>query len=107
MNWKYLLGIAVVSSLPFAASANTIVADGNFSEGVSAGSYTTYGAGQSSTAIGPWTVSSGTVDLIGNLWQGPTGGGYSLDRAFGWQSKKADEQRGKEIARQPPAKMLK
>jgi hypothetical protein len=28
-------------------------------------------------------------------------------RAFGWQSKKADEQRGKEIARQPPAKMLK
>jgi hypothetical protein len=28
-------------------------------------------------------------------------------RAFGWRSKKADEQRGKEMARQPPAKMLK
>jgi hypothetical protein len=28
-------------------------------------------------------------------------------RAFGWQRKKADEQRGKENTRQRPAKMLK
>jgi hypothetical protein len=31
----------------------------------------------------------------------------SSPRAFGWQLKQADGQRGKEITRQPPVKMLK
>jgi len=83
MNWKYVLGMAVASSFPFAASAN-IVADGNFSEGEfvtgNGGLWTTYGAGQpAGQTIGPWTVNSGSVDLTGTLWSQPPGGGYSLD----------------------------
>lgn len=63
--------------------ASDLVADGTFIEGAGAGSFTTYPSG---SAIGPWTVGldlttgqPSSVDLIGNYWAAPPGGGYSVD----------------------------
>ncbi len=62
------------------AHAATLIADGNFDAPLSPGNFTTYTSGQS---FGPWTVTSGSVDLIGNYWQAPTLGGGSVDLAGG------------------------
>lgn len=51
-------------------------ADGSFAEGAAAGAFSTYYAG---STFGAWTVTSGSVDLIGSYWPGPTSGSYSLD----------------------------
>ena len=72
---KACAAAALVLGLAGTASAAN-VADGTFSEGVGAGNFQTYDAGQS---IGAWTVSSGSVDLIGSYWQAPPTGGYSID----------------------------
>jgi len=83
---KRLVGVALAAiagwSIAAAASASTnLVSDGDFSNPYG-GVYTTYfsngsGAGAS---FGPWTVTSGSVDLIGTYWQSPSGpGGGSVD----------------------------
>ena len=72
---QFTVVTALVLGLSGAASAAN-VADGNFSEGAFAGGFQTIGGGSS---IGPWTVSSGSVDLIGSYWQAPPTGGYSID----------------------------
>jgi len=72
---KILAAGATALALSTAAHANGL-ADGSFAEGASAGGFQTYGSGGT---IGPWSVTGGQVDLIGSYWQGPTGGGYSLD----------------------------
>jgi choice-of-anchor C domain-containing protein len=53
-----------------------IVADGNFAQGASAGSFSTVNQGQT---IGPWTVTGNSVDLIGNYWEATPTGGYTVD----------------------------
>jgi len=72
---KILAAGAAALALSATAHANGL-ADGSFAEGASAGNFATYGA---VSTIGPWTVTSGQVDLIGSYWQAPTVGGYSLD----------------------------
>lgn len=52
------------------------ITDGDFSNPNGGSSFTTYSNGSS---FGPWNVTSGTVDLIGGLWQSPTVGGGSVD----------------------------
>jgi choice-of-anchor C domain-containing protein len=64
--------LALVLALGGAAHASNLVADGTFDSPSGGGSFTTYFAGQS---FGPWTVTSGSVDLIGGYWQAPAGGG--------------------------------
>jgi choice-of-anchor C domain-containing protein len=53
-----------------------IAADGQFMQGSAGTSYTGYSNGQS---FGGWTVSSGNVDLIGDLWTRSPSGGRSVD----------------------------
>lgn len=65
-------GLAATLALGGAAHASNLVADGTFDLPSGGGSFTTYFAGQS---FGPWTVTSGSVDLIGGYWQAPAGGG--------------------------------
>lgn len=73
---------ALMATLPAAAAVN-LIKDGEFTQGATAGSFTTYAFG---SAIGPWLVIggvhdplSGSVDLIGTYWPGPPSGGYSVD----------------------------
>jgi choice-of-anchor C domain-containing protein len=81
MKTKWLSRVAgcaagVMSILPLAASAGVnLVNDPDFSQVAVSGSFTTYGVG----TMGGWTVSAGSVDLIGNYWQAPPGGGQSVD----------------------------
>ena len=56
--------------------AVTIVADGDFSIPPGGASYTTINSGNT---FGPWSVDSGSIDLIGGYWQSPTMGGGSVD----------------------------
>lgn len=58
-----------------AAHANG-VQDGTFTDGVTGNGFTSFDAGQS---FGAWNVTGGSVDVITNYWQAPTGGGYSVD----------------------------
>jgi choice-of-anchor C domain-containing protein len=59
-----------------AAHAANLVTDGDFNSPSGGSTFTTYDAGSS---FGPWTVTSGSVDLIGGYWQSPTVGGGSVD----------------------------
>lgn len=83
---RFLVMAAAIATLaagsPAAASMN-LISDGQFSEGSTAGSFTTY---PFLSHIGSWVVTggqsdpvSGSVDLIGTLWLGPAAGGYSVD----------------------------
>jgi hypothetical protein len=56
--------------------AATSVPDGNFGSPAGSNPFTTY----TNTTMGPWHV-VGSVDLIGNYWQGPPSGGGSVDLA--------------------------
>jgi choice-of-anchor C domain-containing protein len=56
------------------AKAATLILDGDF-----ANTSPTFTTENNGTAFGPWTVTSGSVDLIGGYWQSPTPGGGSLD----------------------------
>src|ERR1700753_10074 len=70
------LGLGLTS-----AHANLVV-DGNFNMPSGNPSFTTYSA---SSSFGPWTVTQGSVDLIGDYWQspsGPAGGSVDLDGNF-------------------------
>ena len=66
---------ALVLALTGAAHAAGL-ADGTFAEGATAGAFQTINAGNT---IGAWTVTGGSVDLIGNYWQAPPTGGHSVD----------------------------
>jgi choice-of-anchor C domain-containing protein len=64
-------------ALPATAAQATIVINGSFEQGpASVGNFRTYGAG--STAITGWTVTGGSVDLIGSYWNS-SDGARSLD----------------------------
>ena len=69
------LSISVVGS----AHAASIVTDGDFSNPPGGSTFSTYTAGTTSNSFGPWTVTSGSIDLIGNYWQNPSAGGGSVD----------------------------
>ena len=57
-------------------TSTNLVSDGDFNSPYGGPTFTTYSSGQS---FGPWTVTSGSVDLIGAYWQSPTAGGGSVD----------------------------
>jgi choice-of-anchor C domain-containing protein len=66
---RTILRFAVVGAAIIAGSsafATNVVLDGNFNN--SNGGFTTI-----SSSFGPWTVTSGSIDLIGGYWQSPTG----------------------------------
>jgi hypothetical protein len=74
---------ALMTTAPPASAATNLIADGMFSEGATAGSFTTYAFG---TYFGPWesyedleTAYPASVDLVGTYWLAPPGGGYSVD----------------------------
>jgi choice-of-anchor C domain-containing protein len=75
-NLKSSAAGALVLALAGGANASALVADGTFTEGVNAGSYSTIGT--NGTIGGAWTVTGGSVDLIGSYWAQPTGS-YSID----------------------------
>ena len=66
---------ALVLALAGAATATPLVADGTFAEGATAGAFSTVGSGGS---VGAWTVTGGSVDVIGSYWQQPAGS-FSID----------------------------
>lgn len=57
-------------------TGTNLVSDGDFNSPYGGTSFTTYSAGQS---FGPWTVTSGSVDLIGGYWQNTPVGDGSVD----------------------------
>jgi choice-of-anchor C domain-containing protein len=77
MKYNVLALVAVIGlgSAPANAAVN-FVSDGTFSSPSGGTSFTTY---SSPSSIGPWSVASGSVDLIGNYWQDPAGTSGSVD----------------------------
>jgi hypothetical protein len=73
-----MAALAGFASLPANAAVN-LIADGNFDTPLSAGNYTTYSAPQTFGAGSVWSVTSGSVDEIGNYWLPPSTGGGSVD----------------------------
>jgi choice-of-anchor C domain-containing protein len=72
------LGIVATASLLCASGAQAVtVINGSFESGIDPGSFTTVGAGDS-TSITGWTVASGSVDYIGTYWQ-PGDANRSID----------------------------
>jgi choice-of-anchor C domain-containing protein len=80
MNVKTLLAAGAFAAALLVASAAqahvNVVSDGDFATPSGGATFTTFSAGDS---FGPWSVTSGSVDLIGGYWQSPTAGGGSLD----------------------------
>ncbi len=77
MRATFLAAMAVAAFAAFSpAQAVTSVPDGNFDAPPGANPFTTY----TNTTMGPWHV-VGSVDLIGDYWQGPPAGGGSVDLA--------------------------
>jgi choice-of-anchor C domain-containing protein len=67
----------LVAVLPVAAADASVVINGSFEQGpASVGRFSTFGAG--SAAITGWTVTQGSVDLIGSYWN-HSDGARSLD----------------------------
>jgi choice-of-anchor C domain-containing protein len=67
--------VAALFALAASAHAGNLVTDGTFAGGSSVGSYGTYNIGDTFDAA--WTVTGGSIDLIGSYWTAPTG--YSID----------------------------
>ena len=61
--------------LPASAAIN-LIADGSFTSPYGGTTFTTYNGGSS---IGPWSVTGGSVDLIGGYWQQTPTGANSVD----------------------------
>jgi choice-of-anchor C domain-containing protein len=68
--------IALALAMGGAAHAANLVDDGTFDSPFGGPTFTTFGAG---TSFGPWSVTSGSVDLIGGYWQAPAGTTGSVD----------------------------
>jgi choice-of-anchor C domain-containing protein len=72
-----LSALGLILGLTGAAHASNLVSDGNFSSPYGGAVFVTDFSGSS---FGPWSVTSGSVDLIGGYWQSPSGpGGGSVD----------------------------
>jgi choice-of-anchor C domain-containing protein len=69
--------MAFVASAAYADGIN-LVTNGTFTANGTPPTFTTVFAPDSSSISG-WTVVSGSVDLIGDYWQGPLAGGNSID----------------------------
>jgi len=91
VNWKKVVfnvflvavGLLAVNGL---AEAN-LVSDGNFTLAPDPGTFTTYGPGYSAgSTFGGWTVTAGSIDLIGTYWQAPPNGGRSVDMDGDYQA---------------------
>lgn len=74
----FTAGAALIITLSILAgfSEASLVSDGDFSNPYVPGIFQTYFSGSS---FGPWTVTSGSIDLIGTYWQAPPLGGQSVD----------------------------
>ena len=73
-----VLTLAILTAgLGMEAAHAVTVADGDFAGAPNP--FATYGATQNIGATGAWTVTSGSVDWIGNYWASPTAGGGSVD----------------------------
>ncbi|HEY1925981.1 MAG TPA: choice-of-anchor C family protein [Caulobacteraceae bacterium] len=59
-----------------AHAATNLVADGDFNTPYGGNAFKLFFSGSS---FGPWTVTSGSVDLVGGYWQEPTPGVGSVD----------------------------
>ena len=80
-NLKTSIAVAALALTGTAhAAGNNLVADGTFAGGAQIGQYQTYYAGNGAASVidGAWTVTSGSVDLIGTYWDAPAGT-YSVD----------------------------
>lgn len=78
---RVFIGMAgAVMVLSSTASANLVI-DGGFEMGAVSGGYQTYTAG---STMGGWTVTAGSVDLIGSYWTGDPG--HSVDMAGLYQN---------------------
>ncbi len=76
MKTTTFVAAVLCAFVPAAADASVVI-NGSFEQGpASAGSFTTFGTG--STAITGWTVTGGSVDLIGSYWN-HSDGARSLD----------------------------
>jgi hypothetical protein len=82
---RTLLAVAVLSwGLGLTAASANLVVDGDFTN-PSGGGFLTYSVapnvpyGDLGPTMGPWTVTQGSVDLIGNYWQSPSINGGSVD----------------------------
>lgn len=83
MKFSQLVG-GVSAIVLIASSAHaTGLLDGDFSSPSGGGSFVTYSSGSS---VGPWTVTQGSIDLIGGYWQAPTLGGGSVDLDGSYQA---------------------
>jgi choice-of-anchor C domain-containing protein len=81
LNAKILVSAAVMAIAGFAASAANaaIIVDGNFDTPVASNPFQTFSSGATFGTGNPWTVTSGSIDEIGNYWQAPPTGGNSVD----------------------------
>lgn len=72
--------IALATLLLAGAAHAAAFTDGSFSEAASMGnSYGAVGYDGAGNTIGPWTLDSGSVDLIKSYWQLTPNGSYSVD----------------------------
>jgi choice-of-anchor C domain-containing protein len=72
---RLFLALAAASAFGFCSSASAaIVTDGNFADPIVSGDFATF-----STSFGAWTVTQGSVDLIGSYWAAPGGQSVDLD----------------------------
>jgi choice-of-anchor C domain-containing protein len=74
-NLKISIAAAALALAGAAHADTNFVSDGTFSEGSGGFAYSVVGA---TGTIGAWTVTSGSVDVIGSYWQQPAGS-YSID----------------------------
>ena len=71
-KWTAFVATVVLAGAASQAHANLVV-DGDFTNNITASpGFVTYSAGATLPG-GPWYVVSGSVDLIGNYWQSPSG----------------------------------
>ena len=61
------VAVAAITSASAAWAANVVI-DGDFNN-----SNATFSTISSGNSIGPWSVTSGSVDLVGGFWQSPSG----------------------------------
>ncbi|MEH2515780.1 choice-of-anchor C domain-containing protein [Bradyrhizobium sp. AZCC 1610] len=73
-----LTAIALAGLVGFSVAGHAaVIVDGNFAG--ASGTFQTIGTGNTFGANNAWTVTSGSVDWIGNYWTPPTPGGGSVD----------------------------
>jgi choice-of-anchor C domain-containing protein len=76
MKFSQFAGVSFAAAMLASSAQAAGLLDGDFSTPSGGASFATYNFGSS---MGPWTVTQGSVDLIGGYWQSPTVGGGSVD----------------------------